>query len=189
MRTTRSILAAVILLVGSLGLAPGAAARTPVDPTSLTPPLKSFRVCWQLGPTVQCDTSGDVSYENMEADDAPCGTIYETGREISNSTRYYQDGLIVRRAVQESVRGTWSLSPTGAGPTVEIMRDLSWDEHFAIPGDITSGTLSLRGSVLRIPSLGSDIHETGLTLSDETHHGLISYTDEAAARLCALLVP
>jgi hypothetical protein len=50
MRIRRPILLAIVLTISSLGLASGVSARTPVDPTSLTPPLKPFRVCWQLGP-------------------------------------------------------------------------------------------------------------------------------------------
>ena len=145
MRRTRPILVVIALAIVSLGGAPGVSARSYVDPTTLTPPLKAFRVCWQLGPEVQCDTSGVTSIENLPTDDSACGQIYETSTEVSNSTRWYRDGLIVRRAIQESVRGTWSLSPTGDGPTVAFMRDLSWDEHFAIPGDITSGVFNTRG--------------------------------------------
>ncbi|HEX5823847.1 MAG TPA: hypothetical protein VFY18_05230 [Candidatus Limnocylindrales bacterium] len=192
MRRTRPILVVIALAIGALGGAPGASARSFVDPTTLTPPLKPFRVCWQLGPEVQCDTGGTASIENEPADDSPCGQIYETSTEVSNSTRWYRDGLIVRRKVEESVRGTWSLSPTGDGPTVVFMRNMSWDEHFTIPGDLTSGVASTRGSVLRVPSLGSDVHESGLIVpngDDEIHHGRISYTDEGFARLCALLVP
>lgn len=192
MRRTRPIIVVIALAIGALGGAPGASARSPVDPTTLTPPLKPFRVCWQLGPEVQCDTSGTASVEDLPTDDSPCGQIYETSKEVSNSTRWYRDGLIVRRNIQESVRGTWSLSPIGDGPTIAFMRDLSWDEHFAIPGDLTSGVASIRGSVLRVPSLGPDLHESGLIVpngDDEIHHGRISYTDEGSARLCALLVP
>src|SRR4051794_5412565 len=91
--------AAAIVLFSLLGVVPIAAARTSVDPTSLTPPLKPFRVCWQLGPTVQCDTSGEETYENRETDTLPCGQLYESAHGTSNSTRYYEDGLLVRRAV------------------------------------------------------------------------------------------
>ena len=41
--------------------------HTLVDPTTLTPPLKPFRVCDEDGPWVKCDTSGPTeSYENQE---------------------------------------------------------------------------------------------------------------------------
>src|SRR3954462_5755292 len=123
------VVVAGVLIAAS---APLAEARTLVDPTTLTPPLKPNRICYQLGPTVQCDTSGDVTNENVEADELPCGLLDGSSHEVSNSTRFYQDGLLVRRAVQEQITGTWSLSPIAAGA------DLAWavagrrDERVAI---------------------------------------------------------
>lgn len=187
-RRRSSVLAVMVVAVASLVSASGVSARSYVDPTTLTPPLKSFRVCWQLGPNVQCDTSGVTSYENLPTDEAPCGLLYETATEDSNATRWYRDGLIVRRKVEESVRGTWSLSPTGAGPTVAFARNVSWDETFTIPGDIDSSVSNYRGATLRVPALGPDLHDVGIWLPDGTHHGLVTYTDDGAARLCSLLV-
>ena len=189
MRALRPALASIALVIGSLAGATVATARTPVDPTSLTPPLKAFRVCFEEGPFVHCDTSGVVEFVNEPTDEAPCGLIYETSTEQSHSTRWYQDGLLVRRAVQVKVSGTWSLSPTGAGPTVRFGRDISWDEHEAIPGDIDSGVLSQRGSTLRVPQVGSGLHDSGQWLPDGMHVGHVAYTDEGAARLCELLLP
>ena len=188
MRRRNPMLAVILVAVALLMSGSGASARSYVDPTTLTPPLKPFRVCWQLGPYVQCDTSGVVSYENLPTDVAPCGLIYETATEDSNSTRWYQDGLLVRRAVEESVKGTWSLSPTGDGPTVIFARNVSWDEDFTTPGDVDTSVSNYRGSTLRVPALGSDLHDVGVWMPDGTHHGLVTYTDEAAARLCELLV-
>ena len=189
MRPSRLITVVLFWTIAVLGFATTASARSYVDPTSLTPPLKAFRVCWELGPNVQCDTSGVTSYENLATDEAPCGLIYETATEDSNSTRWYRDSLLVRRAVEESVRGTWTLSATGDGPAVAFARNLSWDERFTVAGDIDSGVASIRGAILRVPALGSDLHDVGIWLPDGTHHGHVTYTDEAAARLCELLAP
>src|SRR5690349_20172409 len=103
MRVPRPILAASVLAIASLTGVTGVAARTPVDPTSLTPPLKAFRVCYEEGPFVHCDTSGVDAFVIEPTDEAPCGLIYETSTEVSHSTRWYQDGLIIRRAVQVHV--------------------------------------------------------------------------------------
>jgi hypothetical protein len=186
MRASRSILVAVVVATASLAGATGAAARTPVDPTSLTPPLQPFRVCWQLGPYVQCDTSSDPFSENEPVDVAPCGQLYETAEYRSHATRWYQDGLIIRRQVQEHVVGTWSLSPTGAGPAVTFMRDASWDERFTTPGDIGTGVSTVQGASLRVPALGAMLHESGQFLPDDTFHGL--FTSDEPSDLCALLV-
>jgi hypothetical protein len=190
MRIRRPILLAIVLTISSLGLASGVAARTPVDPTSLTPPLKPFRVCWQLGPYVQCDTGGVSTTANEPAGELPCGQLYQSATTISNSTRWYKDGLIVRRALQERGTGFWSLSPTGAGPIVEFSIAFSWDEHFAIPGDIDSGPPEVRGITLQVPALGAALHESGLYIeADDVMHGLSTGSDPAGlAELCALLV-
>jgi len=189
-RRTRAIRVAVVVAIAAFANVSAVAARTPVDPTSLTPPLKPFRVCWQLGPTVQCDTSGDVANPWEATDELPCGQLYQTSHEVSNSTRYYQDGLIVRRAVQERDRGSWSLQPTGDGPTVDFSIDSSWDEHFAIPGDIDSAIRDVRGITLQSPQLGADLMEAGLYLgADDVTHGISTGSDPAGiAKLCALLV-
>ena len=87
MRPSRLITVVLFWTIAVLGFATTTSARSYVDPTSLTPPLKAFRVCWELGPNVQCDTSGVTSYENLATDEAPCGLIYETATEDGNSTR------------------------------------------------------------------------------------------------------
>jgi hypothetical protein len=190
MRIRRAILMAIVLTISSLGMASSVSARTPVDPTSLTPPLKPFRVCWELGPYVQCDTSGVTTTTNEIGDELPCGQVYQSATEISNSTRWYKDGLIVRRALQERGTGSWTLSPTGAGPIVEFSFSFSWDEHFAIPGDITSAIADVRGNTLQVPALGATLHESGLWIAaDDVMHGVSTSGDAAGkARLCALLV-
>ena len=187
-------LALAITTVFALGaslLAPAALARELVDPTSLIPPLKAFRVCYELGPTISCDTSGDVPYGPQEVGDFGCGTIYEFGEDVSNSTRWYdtETRLIVRRFIDEHSRGYWSLSPDGAGPIVEWARDFSWDEHFAIPGDITSTDRVVKGTTLRVPALGSDLHESGwFDEGTESGHGHFANDDANIALLCPLLV-
>ena len=189
MRAFPAMVTTSVVGIALLAGAAGASAKTPVDPTSLTPPLKAFRECFEEGPWVKCDTSGVEEFVNLPTDKAPCGLLYETSTEVSHSTRWYEDGLLVRRQVQVQVSGTWTLSPTGAGPTVSFGRDISWNELFTIPGDIDSGVLTLRGSILRVPAVGAGLHESGQARPDDTHVGHLAYTDEAAARLCELLVP
>ena len=190
MRRTRSIFVLLVVAAVSLGSAATASARTLVDPTTLTPPLKPFRICYQLGPYVQCDTSGGIgTVENEPVDVAPCGQIYETHVEQGNSTRWYQDGLIIRRQVQNHVDGTWSLSPTGAAPRVAFSKDSSWNELFAIPGDINSGIATVHGNTLRVPALGTLLHESGQFFPDDSNVGHFTSDDpEAVAQLCALLL-
>ena len=190
MRAARFVTVAMIVVIAALTNVAGVSARTLVDPTTLTPPLKPFRICYELGPNVQCDTSGVTFEPYGPADLLPCGQMYQTSTEISNSTRWYRDGLIVRRAVQERVRGSWSLSRTGAGPTVDWSVDASWDQHFAVPGDIDSAGQDVRGVTLQSPQLGADMKEAGLYLSaEDITRGISTGSDPAGiAKLCDLLV-
>jgi hypothetical protein len=188
MRATRSILVSIVLVACSLGLPGAASARTSVDPTSLTPPLKPSRVCWQLGPYVQCDTSDVNVFDSGEVGDLTCGTLYEFGTRTSHSTRWYQDGLIVRRQIQQSERGYFSLSPDGSGPTVDWLRDFSWNEEFAIPGDIDSAIRVIKGTTLRVPALGASLMEAGWALPDsDILRGRFEDDEAAADLLCPLL--
>jgi hypothetical protein len=188
MRKHRWVASVAGVAIATLGAAAGVSARTPVDPTSLTPPLGPDRVCWQLGSVVQCDTGHDVMYANEPRVDASCGTIYETGEDRSTATRWYEDGLLVRRQVQEHNVGVWSLSPDGSGPVVGFQRQYSWDEQFAVPGDLETGVQVLKGATLLVPALGANLHESGQYHSDtEVERGLHVSDDAAIDLLCPLL--
>src|SRR5438093_3403231 len=117
MKARPLFLIAAILAIASLVGASVASAHTRVDPTTLTPRLKPFRICYQDGPWVKCDTSNPTtSYANQANTDfdLPCGTIYESGTVTSHATRWYKNLLLVERNAQEQIVGTWSLSPVGS---------------------------------------------------------------------------
>lgn len=190
MKPQRLILSVAIAAVASLSGATITSARTLVDPTSLTPPLLPFRVCYEDGPWVKCDTSGSGSWENQPIDEfgLECGTIYETAADSTHATRWYQNLLLVERDAQTHVSGTWTLSPTGAGPSVRFGIDLSWHETFLVPGDLSSDSEVIHGSFLRIPALGVGFHASGIGMANGTDHGYFnSFTDEAKAQLCEAL--
>jgi len=192
MKPRRIFLVAAILAIASLMGASVTSAHTLVDPTTLTPPLKPFRICFQDGPWVKCDTSTPTTSFANQANtdfDLPCGTIYESGTATTNATRWYQNLLLVERNAQEHIAGTWSLSPTGSGPTVAFATDISWHETFLVPGDLSSDSEVVHGSFLRVPALGAEFHDSGIGLPDGTTHGHTSFTDAAKAQLCALLTP
>jgi len=192
MKARPLFLIAAILAIASLVGASVASAHTRVDPTTLTPPLKPFRICYEDGPWVKCDTSTPTtSYANQANPDfdLPCGTIYESGTVTTHSTRWYKNLLLVERNAQEHIVGTWSLSPTGSRPTVVFATDISWHETFLVPGDLSSDSIVEHGSFLRVPALGAEFHDSGINMADGTHHGNTSFTDAAKARLCALVTP
>jgi hypothetical protein len=185
-------LIALILAIASFVGASVTSAHTLVDPTTLTPPLKPFRICFQDGPWVKCDTSTPTtSYANQANNDfdLPCGTLYESGTVTTHATRWYRNLLLVERNAQEHIVGTWSLSPTGSGPTVAFATDISWHETFLVPGDLSSDSIVEHGSFLVVPALGAEFHDSGINMADGTHHGNTSFTDAAKARLCSLLTP
>jgi len=191
MRSRRLLLVAAIAALTSLGGATAASAHTLVDPTTLTPPLKPFRVCYEDGPWVKCDTSDPTTtYANQPIDDfgLPCGTIFESATIATHATRWYQNLLLVERDAQEHIGGTWSLSPTGSGPTVAFAADNSWHETFLVPGDLSSDS-EVFHSAFRVPALGAGFHDAGIYLPDGAQHGHTSFTDEAKAKLCELLTP
>jgi hypothetical protein len=95
--------------------------HTLVDPRTLTPPLKPFRICYEDGPWVKCDTSTVTSRDYEPAGELSCGTVCLASTEIGNATRWYANLLLVERdpaplprsflrvapgAVQER-RGAW----------------------------------------------------------------------------------
>ena len=191
MRSRRLLLVAAIAALTSLGGATAPSAHTLVDPTTLTPPLKPFRVCYEDGPWVKCDTSDPTeTYAEPAYDDfgLPCGTIFESATVTTHATRWYLNLLLVERNAEEHIAGTWSLSPTGSGPTVAFAADNSWHETFLVPGDLSSDS-EVFHSAFRVPALGAGFHDAGIYLPDGTQHGHTSFTDEAKAKLCELLTP
>lgn len=190
MRKREWVVAVATAVIATLGAAAGVSARTAVDPASLTPPPPLVDgACWDLGSFVKCDTGKDIVVANEPIVDATCGTIYESAEERSTATRWYVDGLLVRREVQEHDRGFWSLAPDGSGPTVEFQRDFSWDEQFAVPGDLDSGVQILKGATMRVPALGAALHESGTWNSDtEVDRGLHASDAPEIDLLCPLLV-
>lgn len=188
----RLLLMAAIAAITSLAGATLTSAHTLVDPTTLTPPLKPFRVCYKDGPWVKCDTSGPTEIDvnqPMDDFDLPCGTIYASATIVSHATRWYENLLLVKRDAQQHITGSFSLSPTGSGPTVGFASDLSWREAFLVPGDLSSDSEVAHGTDIRIPALGADFHASGITMADGTQHGRNSFTDAAKAQLCDLLTP
>ncbi len=170
-RSMKSILAAMMLAAASLGGAVGASAQTLVDPTTLTPPLKPFRVCFEDGPWVKCDTSGVTTHDYEPAGELSCGTVYLAATETTHATRWYANLLLVERNADYKMRGSWSLSPSGAGPTVDIAADFSWHEHFMIPGDLSSAVEVSHGNFIRVVGLGAIGADSGTFKIDGTFRG------------------
>jgi hypothetical protein len=184
-----ALLAAIGLALMTLAAPGGALAGEPVDGSTLTPPVDPGTPCAADGAWVRCDTSGVVTYGYEPAFDLPCGLMYETGVDDRHATRWYRDGLLVKRSVQASFRGSWSLSPTGDGPTVDVSGDWNWWIRFSVPGSDASGVLVSHGNALRVAGLEPQLRDVGIWLPDDTHHGLLTFDDASLELLCDRFVP
>jgi hypothetical protein len=190
----RKLSLAITPVMASLALAAPAYAGAPVDPNTLQP-VPPNATCKDDGRQIICDTFAEETAVNQPiADfDLPCGTIYETSYYRGDGTRWYVDRLVVQRHIAASLDGTWSLSPTGAGPTVRITGHWSTQTSWSIPGDdSTAIDTSVSGNDFKIsaPGFGVILHDTGHTYPNGTHHGVtahIPFTPQVAAMLCAAL--
>ena len=181
------------VLAGSMLLA-GASATlaAAVDPDTLTPPPPPGARCFTTGPgRVTCDTVLNFTFANAPDLELPCGLLYITGTDFRDGFRFYEDGLLVRRHVTAALNATWSLSPTGDGPTVELIARLSWWKVWPVPGTNDEGVLVASTGVdvkVLAPGLGADFQISGRYDLDGNHVGLFTaFSDESMAALCAAL--
>jgi hypothetical protein len=151
--------------------------------------------CRDAGGQVICDTfvADYLVNEPIVEFDLPCGAIYETSHNHGAGTRWYVDGLVVRRHVAASFEGTWSLSPTGSAPTVSNTSAYSFWTIWTTPGDDSTAvntTSTGNDAKLSARGYGVIIQSAGHTEADGTQHGLpfeVPFTPEVKAELCAAL--
>lgn len=172
---TATTVAIALLATGSVS-----AAHVRVDPTTLTPPLLPYRVCYLDGESIRCDTSNIDSWANVPIFDLPCGTVYETATDDRRAVRYYNlDKLLYERNAEEELNGTWTLSATGGGPTLQTRASDGWHEHFVVPGDFDSDVERAHGSFLHV-FLGNVILDVGIRLEPtDVGHGYMFGTAES----------
>jgi len=181
-----------------------AAPKNEVDPGTLTPPLPPDAQCKQTGNYVICHLSFDETWANEPDSLLSCGRAYSTGTEHEEFTLWYQDGLLVRVFGKATEAGTWSLSPTGEGPTVMFASHRTFVDRFADPGDFDSATETEHGMDFRLwqPGYGVMMHLAGIfvfTPEGFTHHGVgelavdedfnLIIPAKADAALCEALQP
>jgi hypothetical protein len=188
-----SVALVAALAGGLIWMAAPAAAGPLVDPSTLQPEPPNA-VCREDGRQVICDTFFVEDPVNEATGDVlACGAIYQTSHYRGDGTRWYVDGKVVRRHVAASLDGTWSLSPTGAGPTVKISGYWSTWTVWTTPGDdSTAVDTRISGNDFKVsaPGFGVIIHDAGLAYPDGTHHGTSTefpFTPETEAALCAAL--
>lgn len=195
MRKLVTSLLAVAVLIGGVIAAmswttTSASAGAIVDPTTLQP-VPPNAVCRADGSYVICDTFVDETLVNEPIFDLPCGTVYETSSYHGAGTRWYVDGLLVKRHVAANLDGTWGLSPTGTETTLKETANFSTDSYWPVPGsggDETAVSTN-HGSNFKIsaPGAGVIIQDSGTIYPDGEHRGLLRGlpSPETAAALCA----
>jgi hypothetical protein len=91
--------------------------------------------------------------------------IYETATYESDPVRWHTpDGRALKTFDPETLDADWSLSPTGAGPTVHLFSQ--WNLHFeyGVPGDRSTRVLTGTGSYWQVTAKGYGLvwHDLGL---------------------------
>jgi hypothetical protein len=173
------IRAAVIALAMScaglvLGGAPASAGDL-VDPTTLVPEPPPGATCRANGASVICHTTFNASIQNEPAFPLSCGLLYETAEDVRRGIRWYVDGRLTRRFVFQTAAGSWSLSPTGDGPSVSWVAHANW-QNVNIDADAPEETwpTTLHGVALRVTGPDGQVifQFSGLERPDGSHSGL-----------------
>jgi hypothetical protein len=162
-----------------LGAVPASAGGL-VDPSTLFPEPPPGAICRANGAGVICETTFNGSVLNEPAFPLPCGLIYESSDDVRRGVRWYVDGRLTQRFVFQNAAGSWSLSPTGDGPSVTLVAHDDWQNRSidASTPEETWSTTS-HGMILRItgPDGRPIFQYTGLEHPDGTHSGLGSWVD------------
>jgi hypothetical protein len=169
MRTPVAILLAAILVVAAPASVTIAASPHQVDPGLMTPPLNPDYPVWtctSTGAGPICRSSLHDAWANLDTG-LTCGgrPIYETGTYESDPVRWHTpDGRALKTFDPETLDADWSLSPTGAGPTVHLFSQ--WNLHFeyGVPGDRSTRVLTGTGSYWQVTAKGYGLvwHDLGL---------------------------
>jgi hypothetical protein len=180
------------IVAGSLLLA-GASTTlaAAVDPGTLTPPPPPGARCFTTGPSrVICDTFLNLDVVNQPDFETPCGLLYVTGTDERDGTRYYEDGLLVRRHITFDINVSWSLSPTGSGPTLKLIGHVGEWSVWPVPGVEGNEIVTFSGLDAKAigPGLGTGFQIAGRWDPDGSHTGLFAaFSDESMAAICAAL--
>ena len=175
-----SLLAATALIGAGLLTAPGAAAGSSVDPSTLSPPPPPGATCQQDGRFVLCNTFVNEDPAGEQFDELPCGWLYVNGPDRRLGTRWYEAGVLVRRLVRQDVDQTLSLSPDGSGPTLKVTAHDSW-------WGLADGALAFHGNGVTISAPGAGVlaHIAGYDDLDGNHHGVLRWLDDPATAAAA----
>ena len=180
-----------LLAIAALSLVATPVSAGSVDPSTLQPPAPTGAHCHDAGSQTICDTTLDFDLLDEPFVDAPCGTLYMTGTDERDGTRWYTDGLLTHRHVVGALNARLTLSSDGEGPSLVARGHWNWWSVWAVPGGsedeavVTESGLDLQISG---PGIGSRFHISGRFLPDGTTFGRFTgFSEDALAALCQAL--
>jgi hypothetical protein len=169
MRRTIMLLTAELAISIAIPLSAQGASPHQVDPAGMTPRLNPA-----LGPWICTDTGGGPICRGSRSDawtnadsGLRCGddAVYTTGDVQSDGVRWHlPDGRATHTFFNNLSTETWTLSSTGAGPSVNVRGTVN--EHFVYPdpGDRTTRVRTITGADWQVTATGYGLvfHDTGL---------------------------
>lgn len=186
----RALMVCVLaLLLAAMTAGTASAAPSTVDPDTLTPPPPPGAECKDTGNYIICHTFVDESWANQPDSLLSCGRAYSTGSEHAEGIRWYSpEGLLLKRFVRVTSSGTWSLSPTGEGPTVRTTGHYNYTDYLAVPGEFDSATTIEHGLDSRWwrPGSGVMLRLAGIFVfapEGVTHHGAGEFAEDEEGNL------
>ena len=169
MRKLLSLLAIAALVAVVPVASVQAASPHQVDPAGMAPPLNPSYdnwACTDTGTGPICRASLDDAWSNVDTGLACDGRpIYETATYESNPVRWHTpDGLAVRTFDPETFNGRWTLSSTGAGPSITLKTQWNLHYDYLVPGDRSTRVLTSTGSYWQVTARGYGLvwHDVGL---------------------------
>lgn len=148
---------ASVAAVATVSLASPVAARTAVDPNSLTPPPPDFfnATCERLGQQIVCN----LGFTNAPITDEPSGIICDGSEILFSQTRsvtgkrfYDLSGALLQRHFREDLSGNFS-NPA-SGHVVQWVAQDTVIHDLAVPGDLSTGTTRIAGTAMRVFTAG-----------------------------------
>ena len=149
----RSLVGLALACLTGLALVGGAAAREPVDPTTLTPPPPdSFNAsCTTQGVNILCT----LQFSDPPIVDEPSGIVcdgvelwFSQTRDVVGKRWYTAAGLLLQRHFREDIAGTLTHPDTGA--TLDFVQSNTIIHDLDVPGDVATGTSKITGSNFRV---------------------------------------
>lgn len=169
-RVMRAILLTVVAMAA---LVAPAAARTPVDPTTLTPPPPDFfnATCERLGGTILCDLHFSDPPVTGDPSGIVCGGIeltYSQTRDVVGKRFYDLDGNLRRRHFREDIAGR-IVNPVTSRWVSFVQQDTIVHD-LGVPGDIGTGTTRITGTAFKVtaPSGRTVLSDAGRVVIDES---------------------